>query len=68
MNVLVTATLDPAGQALLAAAGLDRVTVSLDSLDDEVFRSMNDMNFPVAPVLQGITVATAAGLGTSASA
>jgi cyclic pyranopterin phosphate synthase len=47
----------------LAAAGLDRVTVSLDSLDDEVFRSMNDMNFPVAPVLQGIEVATAAGLG-----
>jgi cyclic pyranopterin phosphate synthase len=47
----------------LAAAGLDRVTVSLDSLDDEVFRSMNDMNFPVAPVLEGIDVATAAGLG-----
>ncbi|MBT5775462.1 MAG: GTP 3',8-cyclase MoaA [Dehalococcoidia bacterium] len=47
----------------LAAAGLDRVTVSLDSLDDEVFRSMNDMNFPVAPVLEGIEVATAAGLG-----
>lgn len=47
----------------LAAAGLDRVTVSLDSLDDEVFRSMNDMDFPVAPVLEGIDVATAAGLG-----
>ena len=47
----------------LAAAGLDRVTVSLDSLDDEVFRSMNDMDFPVAPVLDGIDVATSAGLG-----
>ena len=47
----------------LAAAGLDRVTVSLDSLDDAVFREMNDMDFPVAPVLEGIEVATAAGLG-----
>jgi len=47
----------------LAAAGLDRITVSLDSLDDEVFRSMNDMDFPVAPVLDGIDVATSAGLG-----
>jgi cyclic pyranopterin phosphate synthase len=47
----------------LAAAGLDRVTVSLDSLDDDVFRQMNDMDFPVAPVLEGIDVATAVGLG-----
>ena len=47
----------------LAAAGLDRVTVSLDSLDDDVFRQMNDMDFPVAAVLDGIDVATAAGLG-----
>src|SRR5436309_4883021 len=35
----------------LADAGLDRVTVSLDSLDDEVFRAMNDFDFPVARVL-----------------
>ena len=34
--------------AALAAAGLDRVTVSLDSLDDETFRAMNDVDFPVA--------------------
>jgi cyclic pyranopterin phosphate synthase len=46
----------------LAEAGLDRVTVSLDSLDDAVFRSMNDVNFPVAMVIEGIEAATAAGL------
>ncbi|MBM3141022.1 MAG: GTP 3',8-cyclase MoaA [Chloroflexi bacterium] len=47
----------------LAAAGLDRVTVSLDSLDDAVFREMNDMDFPVALVLEGIDAAARAGLG-----
>ena len=46
----------------LAAAGLRRVTVSLDSLDDAIFRSMNDVNFPVAMVLEGIAAAEAAGL------
>jgi cyclic pyranopterin phosphate synthase len=46
----------------LAEAGLRRVTVSLDSLDDEVFRAMNDVDFPVARVLDGIDAATAAGL------
>ena len=46
----------------LAAAGLKRVTVSLDSLDDAVFRAMNDVDFPVARVLAGIDAATAAGL------
>src|SRR5690606_28038347 len=45
-----------------AEAGLDRVTVSLDSLDDPTFRQMNDMDFPVALVLEGIEAATAAGL------
>ena len=48
--------------AALAGAGLTRVTVSLDSLDDEVFRSMNDVDFPVARVLGGIDAAAAAGL------
>ena len=38
-----------------AAAGLRRVTVSLDSLDDEVFRAMNDVGFPVARVLEAST-------------
>ncbi len=47
----------------LAEAGLDRVTVSLDSLDDPTFRAMNDMDFPVALVLEGIQAAADAGLG-----
>jgi GTP 3',8-cyclase len=47
---------------LLAASGLDRVTVSLDSLDDEVFMAMNDVGYPVAKVLEGIEAASAAGL------
>jgi len=46
----------------LAEAGLDRVTVSLDSLDDEVFKAMNDAGFPVAEVLDGIEAAAVAGL------
>ena len=46
----------------LAAAGLDRVTVSLDSLDDSVFARLNDVDFPVARVLEGIAVAEQAGL------
>jgi cyclic pyranopterin phosphate synthase len=46
----------------LKDAGLSRVTVSLDGLDDAVFRSMNDVDFPVADVLEGIEAAHAAGL------
>jgi GTP 3',8-cyclase len=46
----------------LADAGLRRVTVSLDSLDDEVFRAMNDVDFPVERVLAGMEAAAAAGL------
>jgi cyclic pyranopterin phosphate synthase len=46
----------------LAAAGLDRVTVSLDSLDPEVFARMNDTRVPVERVLEGIEAAAAAGL------
>ncbi|MEM7481396.1 MAG: GTP 3',8-cyclase MoaA [Acidobacteriota bacterium] len=46
----------------LARAGLARVTVSLDSLDDAQFRRMNDVDFPVARVLAGIEAAAAAGL------
>ena len=48
----------------LKAAGLKRVTVSLDGLDDAVFRAMNDVDFPVADVLEGIEAARAAGLGS----
>jgi cyclic pyranopterin phosphate synthase len=47
----------------LADAGLDRVTVSLDSLDEATFRAMNDADFPVAKVIEGIDAAAAAGLG-----
>ena len=46
----------------LKAAGLHRVTVSLDSLDEAVFRRMNDADFPVSEVLNGIDAAAAAGL------
>jgi cyclic pyranopterin phosphate synthase len=46
----------------LAAAGLRRITVSLDSLDDEVFRRMNGADFPVSRVLDGIAAAREAGL------
>jgi cyclic pyranopterin phosphate synthase len=46
----------------LADAGLNRITVSLDSLDDDVFRAMNDVDFPVERVLAGIEAALAAGL------
>jgi GTP 3',8-cyclase len=49
--------------AVLRAAGLQRVTISLDALDDAVFRRMNDVDFPVADVLKGIDAAHAAGLG-----
>ena len=48
----------------LKAAGLNRVTVSLDGLDDEVFKKMNDVDFPVSDVLSGIEAAKAAGLGS----
>ncbi len=52
-----------AGKArALAAAGLRRVTVSLDSLDDAVFMALNDAGFPVARVLEAIAAATSAGL------
>jgi cyclic pyranopterin phosphate synthase len=44
-------------------AGLRRVTVSLDALDDATFRRMNDVDFPVADVLAGIDAALASGLG-----
>ncbi len=46
----------------LKAAGLNRITVSLDSLDDATFRAVNDADFPVAKVLEGIDAAAAAGL------
>jgi cyclic pyranopterin phosphate synthase len=64
----VDLTLTTNGSALralagpLAAAGLQRITVSLDSLDDEVFGAMNGVDFPVARVLDGIAAARSAVL------
>jgi cyclic pyranopterin phosphate synthase len=64
----VDLTLTTNGSALrtlaapLADAGLARITVSLDSLDDEVFGAMNGVDFPVARVLDGIAAARSAGL------
>ncbi len=52
----------------LAAAGLSRVTVSLDSLDNAAFRAMNDVDFPVQQVLDGIDAAAAAGLPVKVNA
>ena len=64
----VDLTLTTNGSALKAKAqslkdaGLKRVTVSLDSLDDATFRAMNDADFPVAKVLEAIDAASAVGL------
>jgi len=64
----VDLTLTTNGSALkskaraLKAAGLKRVTVSLDSLDEATFRKMNDVDFPVARVLEAVEAAAAAGL------
>src|SRR5213075_2790568 len=52
----------------LARAGLDRVTVSLDSVDDATFRALNDVDFPVQRVLDGIDAAAAAGLRVKVNA
>jgi cyclic pyranopterin phosphate synthase len=52
----------------LREAGLDRVNVSLDSLDDATFRAMNDVDFPVARVLEGIDAAAAVGLPVKVNA
>ncbi len=48
---------------VLKDAGLRRVTVSLDSLDNEVFKAMNDVDFPVEKVLEGMDAASKVGLG-----
>jgi GTP 3',8-cyclase len=61
-------TLLPQKAEALRAAGLRRVTVSLDSLDDDTFRAMNDVGFPVARVLEGIDAAAAAGLRVKVNA
>ena len=52
----------------LKDAGLDRITVSLDSVDDATFRSLNDVDFSVERVLDGIDAAAAAGLPVKVNA
>ena len=68
LTLTTNASLLAAKAEALAAAGLDRVTVSLDSLDDETFRAMNDVDFPVEKVLEGIDAAAAAGLPVKVNA
>jgi GTP 3',8-cyclase len=63
LTLTTNGSLLSAKAAALGRAGLRRVSVSLDSLDDAVFRSMNDVDFPVRRVLDGIEAAQRAGLG-----
>jgi cyclic pyranopterin phosphate synthase len=63
LTLTTNGSLLPRKAAALRAAGLQRVTVSLDALDDAVFQAMNDVGFPVAEVLRGIDTALEAGLG-----
>jgi GTP 3',8-cyclase len=62
LTLTTNGSLLPLKAKVLRDAGLRRVTVSLDSLDDEVFTAMNDVDFPVERVLEGIDAAAAAGL------
>ena len=63
LTLTTNGSLLAAQASALAQAGLKRVTVSLDSLDDATFRAMNDADFPVGKVIEGIDAAAAAGLG-----
>src|SRR5438105_14600929 len=62
LTMTTNGALLPQKARALSDAGLTRITVSLDSLDDERFRAMNDVDFPVERVLEGIEAAAAAGL------
>ena len=62
LTLTTNGSLLAAKAAELAAAGLKRVTVSLDSLDDAVFATLNDVDFPVTRVIAGIEAAARAGL------
>jgi cyclic pyranopterin phosphate synthase len=61
LTLTTNGSLLPQKARRLREAGLKRITVSLDSLDDAVFRAMNDVDFPVQRVLDGIDAAVAAG-------
>jgi cyclic pyranopterin phosphate synthase len=62
VTLTTNASLLPRKAQALKDAGLTRITVSLDSMDDATFRAMNDVDFPVERVLEGIEAAHAAGL------
>jgi GTP 3',8-cyclase len=62
LTLTTNGSLLPQKAQALADAGLKRITVSLDSLDDATFRALNDVDFPVERVLEGIEAARAAGL------
>jgi cyclic pyranopterin phosphate synthase len=68
LTLTTNGALLPQKAQALADAGLRRITVSLDSLDDEQFRALNDVDFPVDRVLDGIDAASAAGLPVKVNA
>ena len=68
LTLTTNGSLLPQKVEALAAAGLRRITVSLDALDDAVFRALNDVDFPVDRVLEGIDAAAAAGLPVKVNA
>jgi cyclic pyranopterin phosphate synthase len=68
LTLTTNGSLLPAKAPALANAGLRRITVSLDALDDAMFRALNDVDFPVDRVLDGIDAAVAAGLPVKVNA
>jgi cyclic pyranopterin phosphate synthase len=62
LTLTTNASALPKKAQALKDAGLKRITVSLDSLDDAIFKAMNDVDFPVARVLEGIEAAQAVGM------
>ena len=68
LTLTTNASLLAAKAQSLADAGLSRITVSLDALDDATFRALNDVDFPVERVLAGIDAAAAAGLPVKVNA
>jgi GTP 3',8-cyclase len=62
ITLTTNASLLPGKAQALKEAGLDRITVSLDAMDDPTFRELNDVDFPVERVLAGIEAAREVGL------
>ncbi len=61
LTLTTNASLLPQKAQALADAGLRRITVSLDAMDDAIFRALNDVDFPVERVLEGIEAAPPPG-------